>query len=162
MTPSPEQRFEFGESCFSAGEYSWRLKDGELRYRGTGSFSGLIAGRIPVTVDQFDRFVAAMNFLDVWGWKHSYQPADTGWMVLDGGRWWFKASLNGRECETCGDNAFPGYEDYHMTVLRPERFSLMVAAFYDTFDITSHIRRSQKSAPSGNLARLIRRSGEVG
>ena len=94
MTIDPP-RFELGENIHRFGHYSWRLKDGQIRYRGTWSFRGRISQ--PIASDEFKlkRFVAALDLLDVWNWKSVYSSDDTDWLVFDGGIWWFKADFSG-------------------------------------------------------------------
>lgn len=142
MTLDPP-RFELGEIMFKFGYYSWRLKDGQIRYRVTGSFRGIIIE--PIASDEFKlkRFVAALDLLDVWNWKSLYSTDDTDCLVFDGGVWWFKADFSGRSCNTKGKNAYPGFDDPQNTVLSKERFSLLCASFYDVFAIESFICKQQ-------------------
>jgi hypothetical protein len=135
--------FELGESSFLCGGYSWRLKDGELRYRGDGDFAALIIGRIPVKEEQIMRFIAALDLLDVWRWRTDYDPGDVGVMVDDGGNWWFSAKLGNRECKCRGSNAFPSYGDVTATSLSGERFTLLTASLYDVFAIEGHIHSAR-------------------
>lgn len=135
--------FELGENQELIGQYSWRLKEGELRYRGSKKYAGLINRRIPVSQIQLDSFFAALNLLDVWIWRDDYNPIDVGMQILDGGQWWFRASLNDRECQSGGWNAFPSYSDPTTTSLTAQRFALLRACLYDSFDIDVYIRQAQ-------------------
>ena len=144
-----EPSFEFGENICFTGGYSWRLKDGELRYRGDHKFAKLINGRIPVTAGQIEQFVAAMNLLDVWRWRDDYHPNDNGMEVCDGGEWWFSANLAGREVKAGGCNAFPSYADPHQSVLYGDgegRFGLLRVCLYEVFAIDSYIRQAEMYA----------------
>ncbi|HAW26855.1 MAG TPA: hypothetical protein DCY03_01875 [Planctomycetaceae bacterium] len=135
--------FELGENQEFIGQYSWRLKDGELRYRGSNQYAGLVNRRIPVSQLQLDSFIAALNLLEVWNWRDDYDPLDAGMEVLDGGQWWFRARLEGRECQSSGWNAFPSYSDPTTTSLSPQRFALLRTCLYDSFDIDAYIRQAQ-------------------
>ena len=135
--------FELGEHHFLSGEYSWRLKDRELRYRGDGEFAELIIGRIPVSEVQVNRFIAAIDLLAVWRWRDGYDPDDVGMMVDDGANWWFKARLGNRECKCGSRNAFPSYADVRNTSLNGERFALLRAALYDMFSIEGYVHQAR-------------------
>lgn len=141
-----EPSFEFGEERCFTGRYSWRLKDGELRYRGDNQYANLINGRIPVTNDQIERFIAALNLLDVWRWRDDYDPDDFGMVTLDGGDWWFSAKLAGREIKAAGRNAYPSYADPRKTAdacFAEERFGLLRTCLYDIFEINQYIRQAE-------------------
>lgn len=135
--------FELGFSLELGGQYSWRLKEGELRYRGTREFAGLIEGRIPVSDGQIERFVAALDLLDTWNWRDDYHPQDVQMAVMDGGHWWFKAKLHDRVCHSAGENAYPSYHDPRQTTLNPERFDLLRAGLYETFQIEHFIYQAR-------------------
>ena len=150
--------FEFGESRCFEGSYSWRLKAGELRYRGTESFAKQITGRIPVSDQQLERFVAALDLLEVWRWREDYKPSDAGREVSDGGTWWFKAAIDQRICNAAGKNAFPSFEDSQVTLLNPERFGLLSAALYQIFSIDWHIEHPRRSAE--NEKKIAEQLGE--
>ncbi|MCA9209096.1 MAG: hypothetical protein KDA55_12100, partial [Planctomycetales bacterium] len=138
-----EISFELGEHHFLSGQYSWRIKDLELRYRGDGEFAELIIGRIPASEEQVSHFIAAIDLLDVWRWRDDYDPNDVGMMVDDGANWWFKAKLGNRECKCGGCNAFPSYADVRDTSLNGERFALLRAALYDVFLIEGYIHQAR-------------------
>lgn len=135
--------FELGFSLELGGQYSWRLKEGELRYRGIREFAGLIEGRIPVSDGQIERFVAALDLLDSWNWRDDYHPQDVQMEVMDGGHWWFKAKLHDRVCNTAGENAYPSYHDPRQTTLNPERFELLRAGLYEAFQIEHFIYQAR-------------------
>ena len=139
-------RFELGENQCFQGEYSWRLKDGELRYRGTGHYQGLIDGRISASERQVQRFAAVLDLLTVWEWRRDYEPEDVGHTVLDGGIWWFNAELNGRSVRAAGNNAYPTYEDPKLTTTDEERFALLRKGLYDAFSIEAYIVAAQRQA----------------
>ena len=125
--------FEFAEDIVFSGSYSWRLKDGELRYRGTDQFRDPSIIRLPVRDEQIERFVAALDFLDVWHWKEHYDPEDAGYCADDGGSWSFRALIRGRSCNTSGTNAFPSFDNVTQTTVRPERFAMLAAAVSSVF-----------------------------
>ena len=139
-------KFELGERRCFAGEYSWRLKDGELRYRGSKHYEGLIVGRIPVTEVRIQKFAAALDLLDVWHWRNDYHPHELGVEVMDGGSWSFKAEISGRTINAAGCNAFPAFEDARLSTCNEERFRLLKAAFYDAFQIDGFIYAAQRQA----------------
>jgi hypothetical protein len=149
-----EPSFEFGEERCFEGRYSWRLKDGELRYRGDGHFANLILRRIPVTTDQIERFVAALDLLDVWSWRDNYDPEDLGMMVLDGGSWWFRAKLAGREIHTAGSNAYPSYTNPKETapILCEERFAMLRASLYEAFTIDTYLRQAKMHSQAASTS----------
>ena len=132
MLAMSTQSFELGEHLFLIGEYSWRLKDGELRYRGKGEFAHEVLGRIPVTDAQIERFTDALDLLQVWEWRDDYDPEDIEigcansltWVIEDGGAWWFKARLNERTCRCAGGSAFPSYADHRVSSLSRGAFCI--------------------------------------
>ncbi len=124
-------------------DHLYRLKDGELRYRGTGEFASLIMRRIPANAEQIQRFKAALDLLDVWRWRDDYKPRDVNLVVENGGSWWFTAKLEDQECSCGGCNAFPSYGDAAQTALDGERFTLLLAALYDMFSIAGYIHQAQ-------------------
>ncbi|WP_254512968.1 hypothetical protein [Anatilimnocola floriformis] len=145
MSPT-NSKFELAERLCFHGEYSWRLKDGELRYRGTDYFKDLIVGRIPASNQQVEKFVVALQLLDVWNWRTDYNPNDIGHEVLDGGVWFFNIEIDGRSHKAAGVNAYPSYADPRKTSTDQERFRLLCAALYDCFYIDGAIQSAQRQA----------------
>lgn len=146
MSERSNAKFELGEFWFFGGEYSWRLKDGELRYRGTESFKDLIIGRIPVTANRVQKFASALDLLAVWSWRDDYDPQDLGHVCMDGGYWWFKAEINGRSIRARGANSYPSYEDARLTSCDEERFGLLKTALYEAFTIDGFIEMARRQA----------------
>lgn len=147
--------FELGESHGENVGYSWRLKEGELRYRGRGCFQDLIVGRIPVNGERLASFGAALNLLDVWNWLENYRPVFHGeasysqddiYWELSGSHWWFKAQIADQQCQTRGCSAYPAYDDPQHSTIKPERFHLLRAALYDAFGIEAHIAHARRQA----------------
>jgi hypothetical protein len=81
------EQFAFGSS------YSWRLKESEIRFRGAGDFEHLVRRRIPASEQQVASFFAALDLIQVWGWRSDYDPSDLGVMIEDGSSWSFVAPL---------------------------------------------------------------------
>jgi hypothetical protein len=148
--------FEISQSFCLGGEYSWRLKDAEIRYRGTREFKELIVGRIPAPEWQVERFVAALDLLDVWNWRNNYQPDDIGHLVLDGGWWSFNAVIGVRSIKAAGVNAYPSYADPQQTTTDEARFRLLCAALYDCFYIDGAIRSAKRQAEIGKQIQVER------
>ncbi len=140
MTPPS---FSIMESLEFGGSQRWRLKGGEIRYRGSGEFAGLIRGRIPIDEDQANSFFDALDLLEVWGWQENYRPEDIGWGVMDGSTWSFEAAVRGRKCRTGGSNGYPSYASAGKTSLEPERYGLLMAAFRECFRIEHHFVLAQ-------------------
>jgi hypothetical protein len=132
----------------TGGSFHWRLKDQEIRFRGTGPYSELVHQRIPAHDYQIISFHDALNLLDVWSWKESYQTIDTDYQVMDGSSWSFTATFSNQTCKTSGGNAYPSYLDVNKTVLERERYGLLIAALYDCFNIETyiHIAKRQKES----------------
>jgi hypothetical protein len=151
-------RFELAERRCFQGEYSWRLKEGELRYRGTKHFQSLFNGRIPVTEEMLQKFIAALDLVEVWDWRGDYSPGDIELAVLDGGDWLFKAEIDGRSVKASGDNAYPAYENAQQTTCEEQRFRLLKAALYDAFSIDVYIGAFQRQA---ELASKIQEQGKI-
>ena len=145
------QSFELGEHLVFIGEYSWRLKDGELRYRGKGEFAHEVLGRIPVTDAQIERFTDALGLLQVWEWRDDYDPEDIEigwansltWVIEDGRAWWFKARLNERTCRSQAEMRFRRMRITACHRLAAERFALLRTAFHETFAIDVYIQRAR-------------------
>ena len=130
----------FGDS------FSWRLKDGELRYRGEGLYAGFLSGRIPVREDDLKRFRAACDLLEVRRWRDNYDAFECGWSVMDGYRWSFRAEFDGAAAVRSGGcNAYPSYADPGEPSLTRDRFGLLGRAFLESFNIAGvyHTRRAE-------------------
>lgn len=117
------ERLDLGDD-----EQTWRLKNGEVRFR-----DGYLPDRLRATEEQIDRFVEQLDELDFWNWKDDYDTRDTEWAVLDGGWWTFQASVNNREKKTGGWNAYPSLNDPLQTSVRVERYGQLVKAIQDIF-----------------------------
>ncbi len=76
--------FTLQEDFALGGGFSWRLKDSEIRYRGSGTYSQLVNRRIPACDDQIANFIEALNLLDVWSWRDDYDPEDVGFVTMGG------------------------------------------------------------------------------
>src|SRR5579871_5759738 len=103
------EQFAFGS------QYSWRLKESEIRFRGSGEYQRLVLQRIAVSVEQVASFFAALDLIEVWDWRNDYDPEDVGVTVLDGSAWSFVASFEGRDCRCGGVNAYPSFSDVNLT-----------------------------------------------
>lgn len=141
--------FDLGEKRHSSLDhsYSWRLKDGELRYRGKGEYHVEPFGRLQTTPQQIERFIESLKFLQVVAWKQRYRPEDGGFAVLDGKWWWFKASVGDVTIDTGGDNAYPAFDDPKKTAYGVERFGLLRFAIMEVFAIEAsiaHVRHFEK------------------
>lgn len=122
------------------GDYTWRLKDSQFRYRGSGSFTGLIAQRIPVSETKLVTFCEVLDLLEVTKWQSVYKETDSGWITLGyPDIWSFAASIAGRECCCRGYNAYPSYSDVTVAITERGRFGLLIAAMYECFQIDSYI-----------------------
>jgi hypothetical protein len=97
--------FTLQEDFALGGGFTWRLKDMELRYRGSGAYSQLVNQRIPASEDRIADFIDALNLLDVWSWRDDYDPEDLGFVTMDGSSWTFALSIADRDCK-CGGNNF--------------------------------------------------------
>lgn len=149
--------FTFTEQSAFGSQYSWRLKDSEIRFRGTGDFERLVTRRIPASDAQVEAFLSALELIQVWDWRSDYDPSDVGVTVEDGSSWSFTASIGPRQCQCGGVNAYPSFADPKITTTDPGRFALLRAALYDCFGIEGYVQ----------VARLFaelswKRSGEPG
>jgi hypothetical protein len=135
------------QSAFGSG-YSWRLKDSEIRFRGTGDFERLVTRRIPASETQIDEFFSAVDLIEVWDWRSDYDPSDVGATVDDGSSWSFTASDGERQCHCGGVNAHPSFADRNVTTLDRGRFALLLAALYDCFGIEGYIQQARLFAAS--------------
>jgi hypothetical protein len=76
--------FTLQENFARGGGFTWRLKDAEIRYRGSGSYSQLINQRIPASHERIAEFIDAVSLLDVWSWRDDYNSEELGFMTLGG------------------------------------------------------------------------------
>ncbi len=142
MTPS----FTLSEQFAFGSQYSWRLKESEIRFRGSGEYERLVLQRIPASTEQIATFFSALELLHVWLWRSDYNPMEVGFEVLDGSEWTFSASMGSRNCQCGGGNAYPSYADPQQTTLDRGRFGLLRAAMYDCFGIDGYIRQAKRFA----------------
>jgi hypothetical protein len=133
------------QSAFGSG-YSWRLKESEIRFRGSGNYERLVTRRIPASDAQIEEFFSALDLIQVWGWRSDYDPGDVGVTVEDGSSWSFVASGGSRECRCGGVNAYPSFADPKQTTVDRGRFALLHAAMYDCFGIEDYIQEAKLSA----------------
>jgi len=120
--------------------YSWRLKEGEIRFRGRGEYEGLVLQRIPASAEGIAEFHSALDLVSVWTWRNDYKPGDVDMACLDGSYWTFTASFGSYSCDAAGENAYPSIADPKQTTIdNCGRFKLLEAAFYDVFNIESYI-----------------------
>jgi len=131
--------FTLHESYELGGAFTWRLKESEIRFRGSGIYANLVDRRIPAEFDQIVNFVDALNLIDVWTWREDYHPHDVGFEVMDGSTWSFVAAIEGNECKCGGFNAYPSFGAATQTTLDRGRYALLVAALYACFDIDTYI-----------------------
>lgn len=134
------EQFAFGSA------YSWRLKEGEIRFRGSGHYEGLVLQRIPASDRQIASFVAALDLIEVWDWRNNYDPEDIGYTVLDGSTWSFTASFGTRECRCSGANGYPSFADPQQTTTDRGRFALLHAALIDCFGIEVYMHMAKRFA----------------
>jgi len=141
--------FTLQEDFALGGGFTWRLKDSEIRYRGTGTYSQLVNQRIPAGDDQFANFIDALNLLDVWSWRDDYEPEDVGFVTMDGSSWTFAICIADRDCKCGGNNAYPAFRDPRQTTTDRGRYAVLLAAMYACFDIDTyiHIANHQKEQP---------------
>ncbi len=132
------EQFAFGS------QYSWRLKESEIRFRGSGEYQRLVLQRIPVSVKQIASFFAALDLIQVWDWRNDYDPNDAMCVVEDGSWWSFTASFDGRDCRCGGVNAYPSFADVNLTTTDRGRFALLGAAMYDCFGIEGYIYQAKR------------------
>lgn len=153
MQPS----FTLSEQFAFGSEYSWRLKESEIRFRGSGDYERLVLRRIPVSDEQIASFFAALELIQVWDWRSDYGPTDCGFTVCDGSAWSFSASFGGRSCRCGGENAYPSFSNAKQTTIDRGRFALLQAAMYDCFRIDGFVHEAKMFAE-----RQSQRSGEQG
>jgi hypothetical protein len=135
MPPS----FTLSEVFALGGQCTWRLKDGEIRYRGSGDHERLVIQRIPASPKQIETFASALELLDVVSWLPEYSDYDAGWETEDGSAWTFTAKIGNVACHTGGSNAFPSFESPTKASIQRERFALLVSALYDAFEINAYV-----------------------
>ena len=135
MPPS----FTLSETFALGGDFTWRLKDSEIRYRGSGEYAHVVNKRIPANDDRIAAFKDALDLLDVWSWRNDYDPDDVGFMTEDGSSWTFAASINDQHCKCGGVNAYPSFRDTLQTTLHGGRYAMLRAAMYGCFDIDTYI-----------------------
>ena len=139
--------FQLTERNYLGGHsYSWRLKDGEIRFRGSGRYAGLVNRRIPADEQQVQALADAFALLDIWAWRPDYDPGDVGMAALDGSRWSFAASFDKHTVDSAGDNAFPSFSDASKTSVTRDRFDLLTAAIYTCFSIEYYIQQTRRFA----------------
>lgn len=134
------EQFAFGS------RYSWRLKESEIRFRGSGDYERLVLQRIPASAEQIAAFFSAVDLLQVWAWRNDYDPQDVGLVVMDGSVWTFSASFEGRNCQCGGENGYPSYLDPKQTTTDRGRFALLCSAMHDCFGIDRYIFQSKQIA----------------
>jgi hypothetical protein len=144
------------QSAFGSG-YSWRLKESEIRFRGSGDYERLVTRRIPASDAQIEEFFSALDLIQVWDWRCDYDPGDVGVTVEDGSSWTFVASGGSHECCCGGVNAYPSFVDPKQTTVDRRRFALLRAAMYDCFGIEGYIQEARLFAEVSR-----QRSGEPG
>ena len=91
--------FELIEDAAFTGSLSWRLKGNHIHFRGRNGNGAPLSPRRPVPArdKQIGKFVAALDFLQVWDWKSDYNPVECGDTVCDGMTWSFTALIHGRQ-----------------------------------------------------------------
>jgi hypothetical protein len=134
------------QTAITSSQYSWRLKDSEIRFRGSGEYAQLVTRRIPASDKQVDDFFAAIELIQVWDWRSDYHPNDVGLEVFDGSVWSFMASDGARECRCGGVNAYPSFADPNVSTTNRGRFAMLHAAFYDCFGISSYVQEARQIA----------------
>jgi hypothetical protein len=138
-----QRTFALTEQSAFGSQYSWRLKESEIRFRGTGDFERLVTRRIPASDAQVDAFFSALELIHVWDWRSDYDPRDVGVIVDDGSSWTFTASDGQRECKCGGVNAYPSFVDPKSTTVDRGRFALLRAAMYQCFEIEGYIQQAR-------------------
>jgi hypothetical protein len=138
-----QRTFTLTEQSAFGSQYSWRLKDSEIRFRGTGDFERLVTGRIPASDAQVDEFFSALELIQVWEWRSDYDPSDVGVTVEDGSSWSFIASDGARQCRCGGVNAHPSFADHMVSTVERGRFALLRASLYDCFGIEGYIQQAK-------------------
>lgn len=124
--------------------WSWRLKDNEIRFRGTGDYAHLVTRRIPADDSQLDSLKDAFDLLNVWEWRDNYHSHDANLEVLGGSSWTFDANWPTRKNHAAGSNGYPSFGDPVVTALSGDRFSLLHAAIYSIFGIDHYIKQAQQ------------------
>lgn len=132
-------QFTLREQYALGGQYTWRLKESELRFRGEGRFKGMVNQRIPAGDERVSEFVDVLNLLEVWKWRSNYSPSELGFEVLDGSAWWFSANCGSLQVECGGENAYPSFADPSLSSTSRGRFACLSAALYACFDIDTYI-----------------------
>jgi hypothetical protein len=138
-----QRTFRLTEQFAFGSQYSLRLKDAEIRFRGARDFEGLVMRRIPASDAQVDEFFSALELIQVWEWRSDYDPSDVGEAVDDGSSWSFIASDGERQCRCGGVNAHPSFADHKVTTVDRGRFALLRAALYDCFGIEGYIQQAR-------------------
>ena len=104
--------FSLSETWQLGGDsFTWRLKDSEIRFRGSGRFAELVDKRIPASDESVRAFFEALNTLDVWSWRDDNALSETEYDCLDGSTWKFSTSLGSKICKTGGTNAYSSLDD---------------------------------------------------
>ena len=142
MPPS----FTLTEQFAFGSQYSWRLKDSEIRFRGSGDYERLVLQRIPAAAEQIAAFLSALELLQVWNWRNDYDPTEVGFEVMDGSEWTFSASSGNHNCQCGGSNGYPSYVDPKLTTTDRGRFALLLAAMHDCFAIDRYIYKAKRFA----------------
>jgi hypothetical protein len=140
MQPS----FTLTEEFAFGSMYSWRLKESEIRFRGTGDYERLVMRRIPASEKRIELFFSALDLIQVWEWRSDYDPSDFGAMVDDGSSWTFVAAIGPRKCRCGGMNAYPSFADPKKTTADRGRFALLHAAMYDCFRIEDYVHEARR------------------
>ena len=135
--------FRLSEEFFLGGKYVWRLKESQIRFRGSGEFAQLVDQRITASEKQVAAFEDALELLDIWSWRNDYESKDVGCITDDGSVWTFSASINGAEVNCGGANAYPAFRDAKITTVDRGRFAMLTAAMYACFDIERYIHIAQ-------------------
>ena len=138
-----QQTFSLTEQSAFGSQYSWRLKESEIRFRGSGDYEGLVLQRIPASEEQIASFRAALDMIQVWDWRDDYDPNDIGYSVADGSAWTFSATLGERSCRCGGVNGYPAFNDPQQTTTDRGRLALLQAALYDCFGIEAYIHQAK-------------------
>jgi hypothetical protein len=131
--------------------YEWRLKDSEIRFRGTGECTNLVKQRIPASEVRVASFFSALELLQIWEWRSDYDPRDIETTVDDGSSWMFVASYGERQCRCGGVNAYPSFVDPRQTAMDRDRFGLLRAALYQCFGIDWYIQEAKRSGIPGEI-----------
>lgn len=142
MQPS----FTLTEQFAFGSRYSWRLKESEIRFRGSGDYESLVVNRIPASESQIGSFFSALELIQVREWRNNYDPGDVDSAAMDGSCWSFLASFENDECRCGGCNAYPSFADPKQTSMQRSRFALLCAALYDCFNIDGYIHQAKRFA----------------